>query len=449
MRQKLLLSALTLTLMFSGCRQSDWHDLFNGTDFTGFVQKGGQAQFIAENGVMVGISTPDTPNSFMCTTGEYSDFILEFEVKVDTLLNSGVQVRSHSRDNDGRKLVYGYQVEIDPSDRAWSGGIYDEARRGWLYPVTPNNQAAVSSFDRHGWNSYRVEAIGSRIRTWINGIPVADLVDETDSSGFIGFQVHAVADALAGTRVEWKNIRIVTENLDKYSWPDTSGIYQANFIPNTLTEREAADGWKLLFDAKTTDGWRGAHKEAFPESGWVIEDGCLKVLATGGAESKAGGDIVTVDQYGNFDLSFEFLISEGANSGVKYFVTEAYPTAGSAIGLEYQVLDDQRHPDAKMGRDGNRTVASLYDLIPAANKRFNGVGQWNSAHIVSQNGHVEHWLNGFKVLEYDRGSEEFRKLVSESKYKDFAGFGEAEKGHILLQDHGNEVWFRSIRIRQL
>ena len=117
MRQKLLLSALTLTLMFSGCRQSDWHDLFNGTDFTGFVQKGGQAQFIAENGVMVGISTPDTPNSFMCTTGEYSDFILEFEVKVDTLLNSGVQVRSHSRDSDGRELVYGYQIKINPTNK--------------------------------------------------------------------------------------------------------------------------------------------------------------------------------------------------------------------------------------------------------------------------------------------------------------------------------------------
>ena len=449
MKPKLLLPAFLLTLVFTGCRQSGWYDLFNGRDFTGFVQKGGQAQFIVEDGMMVGISTPATPNSFMCTSEEYSDFILEYEVKVDTLLNSGVQIRSHSRQNGDRTVVYGYQVEIDPTSRGWSGGIYDEARRGWLYPVTPNNVAAVSSFDRYGWNSYHVEAIGNRIRTWINGIPVADLLDDADSSGFIAFQVHAVDSALAGRRVMWRNIRIATENLGKLSWPDTAKIYQANFIPNTLTGQEKADGWKLLFDGVTTGGWRGAHKDSFPESGWVIENGSLKVLASGGAESQAGGDIVTVDQYGNFDLSFEFLITEGANSGVKYFVTEAYPTAGSAIGLEYQLLDDQRHPDAKMGRNGNRTLASLYDLIPAANKRFNGVGQWNAAHIVSLNGHVEHWLNGFKVLEYDRGSEEYRKLVSESKYKDFAGFGEAEKGHILLQDHGNEVAFRSIKIKEL
>jgi hypothetical protein len=275
MRQKLLLSALTLTLMFSGCRQSDWHDLFNGNDFTGFVQKGGQAQFIAENGVMVGISTPDTPNSFMCTTGEYSDFILEFEVKVDTLLNSGVQVRSHSLDNDGRELVYGYQVEIDPTDRAWSGGIYDEARRGWLYPVTPNNQAAVRSFDRQGWNSYRVEAIGSRIRTWINGIPVADLIDDTDSSGFIGFQVHAVADALAGTRVEWKNIRIVTENLDKYSWPDTSGIYtrQTSYLIPLLKGKRQMAGSFCLTEKPLTAGAEHIRRL------FLNQDGSLKTAA--------------------------------------------------------------------------------------------------------------------------------------------------------------------------
>ncbi|MDX9728291.1 MAG: DUF1080 domain-containing protein [Bacteroidales bacterium] len=448
MKSKLTLLLLSAALTFAGCTKTDWQELFNGKDFTGFVQRGGEAKYIVEDGVMVGISTPGTPNSFMCTTEEYSDFILEFDVKVDTLLNSGVQVRSHSSENDGKVLVYGYQIEIDPTDRGWSGGIYDEARRGWLYPVTPNNQAAVKSFDSHGWNSYHVEAIGNRIRTWINDVPVADLVDDADASGFIGFQVHAVRDDLAGTRVMWKNIRIVTENLDKYKNADSVAIYQANFIPNTLTDREVIDGWKLLFDGSTSAGWRGAHKDAFPEAGWVIENGCLKVLASGGAESKGGGDIVTVDQYGNFDLSFEFMITEGANSGVKYFVTENYATTGSAIGLEYQILDDQRHPDAKMGRDGNRTVSSLYDLIPAANKRFNGVGQWNAAHIVSINGHVEHWLNGFKVLEYERGSEAYRQLVKESKYKDFPGFGEAEQGHILLQDHGNEVWFRSIKIRE-
>jgi len=448
MKSKLFLTCLVVTLVISGCRKSDWQELFNGKDFSGFVQLGGQARYIVEDGVMVGISTAGTPNSFMCTAEEYSDFILEFEVKVDTLLNSGVQIRSHSRDAGSSVLVYGYQIEIDPTDRGWSGGIYDEARRGWLYPVTPNNMAAVKSFDRYGWNSYHVEAIGSRIRTWINGIPVADLVDDADASGLIGFQVHAVRDELAGARVMWRGIRIVTENLEKYVNADTVAIYQANFIPNTLTDREVSDGWQMLFDGTTSTGWRGAHKDAFPEAGWVIENGVLKVLASGGAESKGGGDIVTLNEYGNFHLTFEFKITEGANSGVKYFVTEDYATTGSAIGLEYQILDDQRHPDAKMGRDGNRTVASLYDLIPAANKRFNGVGQWNAAQIVSLNGHVEHWLNGFKVLEYERGSEAYRQLVRESKYKDFAGFGEAEKGHILLQDHGNEVWFRSIKIRQ-
>jgi hypothetical protein len=449
MKSKLFITFMVTIIILSGCRKSDWQELFNGRDFSGFVQLGGQTQYIVENGVMVGISTAETPNSFMCTTEEYSDFVLEFEVKVDTLLNSGVQIRSHSRDAGGKVLVYGYQIEIDPTDRGWSGGIYDEARRGWLYPVTPNNQVAVKSFDRYGWNSYHVEAIGNRIRTWINGVPVADLVDDADSSGLIGFQVHAVAKELAGARVMWRNIRIVTENLEKYINTDTAAIYQANFIPNTLTDREVSDGWKLLFDGVTSAGWRGAHKDAFPEAGWVIENGVLKVLASGGAESKGGGDIVTLNQYGNFDLFFEFMITEGANSGVKYFVTENYATTGSAIGLEYQILDDLRHPDAKMGRDGNRTVASLYDLIPAADKRFNGVGQWNAAHIVSINGHVEHWFNGFKVLEYERGSEAYRQLVKESKYKDFAGFGEAEKGHILLQEHGDEVWFRSIKIREL
>jgi hypothetical protein len=450
MKNLLLITSMAVSALLSGCNRSDWKDIFNGKDFEGFVQLGGQAQFSVENGEMVGTSTSGTPNSFMCTTQEYSDFILEYEVKVDSQLNSGVQIRSHSTDKAGKVSVFGYQIEIDPTSRGWSGGIYDEARRGWLYPVTPNNHAAVKSFDNTGWNKYHVEAVGNRIRTWVNDVAVADLLDDEDASGFIGFQVHAVAKELAGTQVRWKNIRIVTENLEKYMKTGTAPIYQANFIPNTLSDNEKRDGWKLLFDGFSSTGWRGAGKVSFPDSGWIIENGIIKVLPSGGAESKGGGDIVTTDEFGSFDLIFEFMITEGANSGVKYFVTEDYASTGSAIGLEYQILDDLRHPDAKMGRNGNRTVASLYDLIPAAtDKRFNGIGQWNICHIISKDGHVEHWLNGFKVLEYTRGSNEFRDLVKESKYNIYPGFGEAEKGHILLQDHGNEVSFRSIKIKPL
>jgi len=220
--------------------------------------------------------------------------------------------------------------------------------------------------------------------------------------------------------------------------------------PKMLTEQEKAEGWKLLFDGQTTAGWRGAHRSTFPDSGWIIETGALVVLPSGGGESRHGGDIVTIDEYSSFDLQVEFKLSEGANSGIKYFVTEKEKPNGSAIGLEYQILDDDRHPDAKLGNhEGSRTVASLYDLIKAENKTVKPIGEWNEARIVSKGQHVEHWLNGAKVLEYERGSDDFRKLVAESKYKVWENFGEAPQGHILLQDHGNRVAFRNIKIRIL
>jgi len=235
-------------------------------------------------------------------------------------------------------------------------------------------------------------------------------------------------------------------------WALISGsIWAAEQAPNTLTQQEIKDGWKLLFDGKTTNGWRGAKLNKFPESGWAIANGELTVQEAGGAESRNGGDIVTVDQYGSFELSVDFKLTPGANSGIKYFVVNIEPNRpGSAIGLEYQVLDDARHPDAKAGINGNRTLGSLYDLIPAsADKPVKPIGEWNQARIIVNGKHVEHWLNGKKILEFERGSEAFLAHKAQSKFKNMPGFGEAPEGHILLQDHGNRVSYRNIKIRVL
>ncbi len=243
--------------------------------------------------------------------------------------------------------------------------------------------------------------------------------------------------------------RIPTADVAANRTPDTGGTPQVNQIPNTLSDRERRDGWKLLWDGRTTAGWRGAKLDRFPADGWEIKDGSLTVIESGGSESRAGGDIVTIAQYSNFELTLEYNITRGANSGIKYFVDTALNKGeGSAIGCEFQILDDDAHPDAKAGVNGNRKNAGLYDLIPPQNARFNGVGEWNRARIVVSGRHVEHWLNGFKTVEYERGTQMWRALVDHSKYAVWPSFGEAPKGHILLQDHGNRVSFRSIKIRE-
>jgi len=447
---------LVLAALFAGAmplsvsgQSGKWENLFNGKDLQGWKQLNGKAAYTIANGEIVGTTVSNEPNSFLATEKNYGDFILELELLVDNSMNSGIQIRSESKPDFQNGRVHGYQVEVDPSSRKWSAGLYDEARRGWLYPMDIN-PAGQNAFKKDTWNKYRIECIGSSIRTWLNGIPAANLVDNVTSSGFIALQVHAIGkDDQPGKQIRWRNIRIQTTNL-KPSKADN--IFVVNMIPNEVSAQEKKEGFSLLWDGKSTNGWIGAYKDKFPAKGWNISNGELSVDKATGGESTNGGDIVTVKEYGPFELKFDFKLTEGANSGVKYFVTLSEGNKGSAIGMEYQILDDLRHPDAKLGKDGNRTLGSLYDLI-ASKKIANStrpIGEWNRGFIkAGKDNKIEYWLNGIKVTEFTRGTPEFLALVAGSKYKDWKGFGMAPKGHILLQDHGDRVSFRSIKIKEL
>lgn len=458
------MNSICAAIILSSAGSAGPVDLLPGKDFAGWVKRGGNAPYAVEGREIVGTSVLNTPNTFLCTTKSYGDFRLEYEFKVDPRLNSGVQIRSECFDQptetewQGNVIkipagrVHGYQIEIDPDpkqDRWWSAGIYDEGRRAWLYPgiLGGENKAFTDAgrklFRQGEWNRVKVEAVGDSIKTWLNGKPCAEIKDSLTLRGFIGLQVHGIGNDTSkeGAQVRWRNLRL-------------TDLTPAD---NTLSRAERAAGWQLLWDGKSTKGWRSAKSEKFPKNGWKIESGVLTVLASGGGESAAGGDIITNQRYSEFELSLDFRVTEGANSGIKYFCqpnldpitgTGAISATGSAIGLEFQILDDERHPDAKLGRDGNRTVASLYDLIPASRfKRPVPIGEWNNARVLVKGNRVEHWLNGRKVLEFQRGSSAFRELVAQSKYKTIPGFGEWPDGHILLQDHGNEVSFKNIKIR--
>jgi len=451
-------SLFLITACSTAFAADSWTDLFNGKNLDGWIQRGGKAGYKVEDGCIVGTSTLETPNSFLCSGRDYGDFILEYEFKVDPLLNSGVQIRSNSYPKEtelnwaGKTIkiaanrVHGYQIEIDSEvkkDRWWTAGIYDESRRGWLFPGELGGEAKAFTdqgrplFKQGDWNKVRVEAIGDSIKTTLNGEPRASIKDSLTATGFIALQVHSIGKEKDkdGTQVRWRNLRIQEVSAAE---------------ANILTDAEKAAGWKLLWDGKTSDGWRSAHGPDFPTGGgWEMKNGELIINESGGAESKQAGDIITRDKYTNFELQLDFKITPGANSGIKTFVDpELNKGPGSAIGPEFQILDDKLHPDAKLGRDGNRTIGSLYDMKAApSDKKVMPPGEWNHARILSKDKRLTYWLNGQMTIDIERGGKEWRDLVAISKYKVWPNFGELPQGHILLQDHGNQVSYRNIRIR--
>ena len=217
---------------------------------------------------------------------------------------------------------------------------------------------------------------------------------------------------------------------------------------NELTPKEKKDGWQLLFDGQTMNGWRRIYTDSFPKIGWRVENGCLMMEDNKGKESANGGDMITLKEYGNFVFTFDFKLTPGANSGIKYFVNESIgnPNSGYGYGPEYQIIDDER---VKGTLPGNK-LAGLYELIDApSTKEVNPMGEWNSGRIVSKDNHVEHWLNGKLVLSYVLGSDHFKALVQKSKFKDKEGYAAQAKGHILIQDHGNVVYYKNLKIKEL
>lgn len=207
--------------------------------------------------------------------------------------------------------------------------------------------------------------------------------------------------------------------------------------------RAAADGaWTPLFDGKSLAGWRGYKKPDASETRWTVDNGMLTLPANDGKDTRGARDIITVATYDSFDLRWEWKAASGANSGVKYFVLEDQP---AAIGHEYQIIDDERHADAKIGP--HRQTAALYDVFPAADRPIKPAGEWNVSEVRAHGLHVEHWLNGKKVLEYELNSPKLKDAIAKSKFKDIARFGTPQKGHILIQDHGDQVWYRKVEIR--
>ena len=417
---KYWISILTACLLAGSTSfAGEWTELFNGKDLAHWQNPydWGKAE-VVDGEIHL---TTEKSKWFLSTVKEYSDFIFEVEVKMpEGKCNSGFLFRSHKSKN----RMFGYQAEVDPSGRKWSGGLYDEGRRGWF--ISPNRDHAKSKeakeqsiaafveragdcFKRHDWNKYRIECRGGHIKISVNGVTTTDIHDQKDAKGYIALQHHGEK----GQIYRFRNIRIMELTAD-----DTA-------VRSSSTE------WTSLFASDDFSNWTNLNGDAVTK-GWSIENGIVH-------RPSRGGDIITKQHYENFELHFDWKISEAGNSGVKY------RTKG-ALGLEYQILDDAKHQD---GKNPTHRAGSLYELAAAPDsKPIHPVGEWNQSRILTNGNTIQHWLNGEKIVDIEVGSDDWNQRFQKSKYsknKDFAN----SAGPILLQDHNDEVWFKNVQIREL
>lgn len=340
-------------------------ELFDGKTLKGWKQCNGTATYVVEKGSIVGTTAVGSPNSFLCTEKEYGDFVLEFDVWADDALNSGVQIRSHQREGTGR--VFGYQVEVANEKSGDSGGIYDEARRGWLH------HTSTTALKAGQWNRYRVEAIGDHIRTWINGVACADLVDPLDQTGFIALQVHSYKGEKPA-QVRWRNIRL--EDRGKHSW-------------------------KPLFETKTLDGFE---KNGGGE--WTLTDGVIAGKQT--LESQKRGLLIWKQPWKDFTLRLEYKTVSG-NSGVFFRMGDPdNGTEPNRMGFEIEV--DPTRDAGGLQEPGRQARGWIQHTGPLAETKFFKAGEWNQMVIHAHGGRVVVHINGTKTAELrdDAGRKEGR-----------------------------------------
>ncbi|CAN5354758.1 hypothetical protein BH23VER1_BH23VER1_16110 [soil metagenome] len=380
-------------LYISGEDAIPWAPLVEGDHLEGWSQIGGRAEYEVEDGVVTGTAVPDTPNSFLATDASYGDFILEYEFKVDSRLNSGVQIRSASDPDYKGGQVHGYQVEIDPSDRAWTAGIYDEARRGWLAPLSGEGHAeARAAFRQAEWNKVRVRAVADHIQTWLNDVPAADLVDPVTQEGFIALQVHSIGDeSLAGARVQWRNLRI--RDLGKHVW-------------------------RSVMKGNSLDGWT-----ATPGGEWKLtDDGIL--LGTSPASEERHGILLSDRTFSNFTVRFDFNVTAG-NSGF-YFRVKPTDHAVAVEGFQAEV-------DPTMATGGlYETLGRAWVAQPDEGKlaEVYRPGEWSQMVVSAHEGRVAVFVNGLKTVELE----------------DDPGLREGRLGFQLHGGQEMEVRFRDLEI---
>ncbi|MEM7386717.1 MAG: family 16 glycoside hydrolase, partial [Verrucomicrobiota bacterium] len=411
--------------------------LFDGQTLKGWVQRNGTAKFDVIDGTIVGTTSKGSPNSFLCTKENYGDFELQFEVNlINNELNSGVQIRSNSKKDYKDYRVHGYQCEIATNGTA--GYIYDEGRRGWL----SQNRKDKKQFKNEGWNHYRILCRDDLIKTWVNGIPMAHVKDSMTPSGFIGLQVHGVGGD-PNWKVAWRNIWIrkiegstaavgkatpkkKTASVAKKA---TGGDKQADKTRTGGTPKKNRAG-TAIFNGKDLKGWSAK------KGGWVVEQGSL-------ARRPKGGYIWSEKTYEDFVLDVDFKIAPQCNSGI--FI-RSNPKSPVQEGFEIQVFDS--HGRSKIGR---HDCGALYDAVAPKMNASKPAGEWNHARIRAKGSKITVHLNGKKVVAADLAEwKEARKNPDGSKNKFKKPLKEfARMGHIGFQDHGHDVWYKNITIREL